>query len=228
MNSIGLKVRTTDAGGHGALPGKENAITKAMKVALAVRAEIQGWKLETPGELTDIVKAAKEKLESRSDGRGRSWVFDSTSVNIGVIQGGDKVNVVPRHCEVTIDIRVPNGITQKDLQAKVDQAIKNTGLNLAEVSTEWIETSEPSYSSGKSEIVNLLKANAATIVGEEPAPTICFGGTDGRFWLYRGIPQAVYGPAPYNMAAPDEYILEKEFEHVLKVHAATIIDYLCD
>jgi succinyl-diaminopimelate desuccinylase len=72
----------------------------------------------------------------------------------------------------------------------------------------------------------LLKANAKTIIGQEPAPTICFGGTDGRFWLYRGVPQAVYGPASYNMAAPDEYILEKEFEQVLKVHATTIIDYL--
>ena len=222
-----LKVKTTDPGGHGALPGEENAITKAMKVAQAVQ-ELQRWKLETPRELVDIIEIAKEKLENKADGKGRSWVLDSTSVNIGVIQGGDKVNVVPRHCEVTIDIRVPNGITQKDLQARVDQAIKKTGLNPAEISTEWVEASEPSHSSGRSEIVELLKANAKTITGQEPAPTICFGGTDGRFWLYRGIPQAVYGPASYNMAAPGEYILEKEFEQVLKAHATTIIDYLCD
>jgi succinyl-diaminopimelate desuccinylase len=222
-----LKVKTVDPGGHGALPGEENAITKAMKVALAIR-EIQGWKLETPGELAELVKTSKQKLEQKAEGRGRGWVLDSTSVNVGVIQGGDKVNVIPRHCEVIIDIRVPNGITLKDLQAKVDEAIRKTGLNQAEISTEWIETSEPSYSSGKSDLVNLLRANAKTIIGEEPTPIVVFCGSDGRFWLYRGIPQAVYGPTAYSMGGANEYILEKEFEQALKVHAATIIDYLCD
>ena len=222
-----LKVKTRDPGGHGALPGKENAITKAMKVAQAVQ-KLQGWKMETPKELIDTIEFAKEALEKQPFGKGRGSLLDSTTVNIGLIQGGDKVNVIPRYCEVEIDIRIPHGVSIKDIQSKVDDVIRQTGLNLDEISTESFITSEPSHSSPKADIVELVKANARNITGEEPRPIITFGGTDGRFWQYRGIPQAVYGPTPFNMGAPDEYILENEFEQVLKVHAATVIDYLCE
>lgn len=221
-----LQVIATDPGGHGAIPSEENAITKAMKVGQTLR-KLQGWKIETPKELADIIRVAKETLEKKLYGKGKGWVLDSTTVNIGVIQGGDKVNVIPRHCEMEVDIRIPHGLTMKDLQSKVDDAIKQTGLNLDEISTQWIVASEPSHSSPEADIVRLVKANARDITGEEPAPIITFGGTDCRFWQYRGIPQAVYGPTPFNMGAADEYILEKEFEQILKVHAATIVDYLC-
>ena len=222
-----LKVKASDPGGHGALPGEENAITKAMKVAQAVQ-KLQGWKIETPRELVDTIEFAKEALEKQPFGKGRGFLLDSTTVNIGLIQGGDKVNVIPRYCEVEIDLRVPNGVTMRDLELKVDDAIRQTGLDLDEISTEWVITSEPSHSSPKADIVELTKANARDITGKEPASSICFGGTDCRFWQYRGIPQAVYGPTHFNVGAPDEYILEKEFEQVLKVHAMTVIDYLCE
>lgn len=221
-----LRVKTRSPGGHGALPSEENAITKAMKVAQGLQ-KLRGWKKETPKELVDVIKLAKETLEKKPYGKGKGWVFDSTSVSIGVIQGGEKVNVIPRYCEVDVDIRVPHGITMNDVESKVDMAIQQTGVNPEEISVDWLIANEPSSSSPKAEIVQLVKQNTQKITGKEPGITITSGGTDGRFWQYRGIPQAVIGPTPYNIGAPDEYILEEEFEQVLRVHALTTIDYLC-
>jgi len=225
--SYWLKVKTSDPGGHGALPGEENAITKAMKIAQAIK-KLQGWKIKTPEDLIDIIEVARRNLEKKPYGKNRGWVFDSTTVNVGLIRGGDKVNVIPRHCEMEIDIRIPNGITMEDLQLKVDDAIKETGVNPNDISMEWFNTKKPSYSLPNSRIAQLVKANADSITGERSALTISFGGSDCRFWEYLGIPIVMYGPTAFNMGAPDEYILEKDFEQVLKVHAATIIDYLCE
>ncbi len=222
-----LKVKTSDPGGHGSLPGEENAITKAMKIALNIR-KLQGWKLETPKELRDMIQVAKRNLENKPYGKGKSWALDSTTVNVGLIQGGDKVNVIPRYCDVTIDMRIPNGATMKDLQLKIDEIIVKSDLNLDEISTEWLLANEPSHSSPKADIVQLVKANAKKTTGEEPWVSTWFAGTDCRFWMWQGIPTAIYGPTSYNMGAPDEFIIEKEFEQILKVHTATVIDYLCE
>jgi hypothetical protein len=41
-----------------------------------------------------------------------------------------------------------------------------------------------------------------------------------------GIPTAVYGPAPHNMGAPDEYITLRDLGVVGRVHTLTAFDFL--
>jgi succinyl-diaminopimelate desuccinylase len=52
------------------------------------------------------------------------------------------------------------------------------------------------------------------------------GGTDSRLWRMRGVPALIYGPAPHNMGAPDEYVQINELIHVVKTHTLTAWDYL--
>ena len=80
----------------------------------------------------------KKYLEKKPYGKGKSWALDSTTVNISLIKGGTRVNVTPRQCEVTIDIRVPIGVSTGDLHLKVDETLKQTGLKLDEISYKWI------------------------------------------------------------------------------------------
>ena len=65
------------------------------------------------------------------------------------------------------------------------------------------------------------------ITGREIEANVSYGSTDTRFWWCRGIPAAIYGTDLENIAVPDEQIRESEFGQVLKVHAATCVDYLC-
>ena len=65
------------------------------------------------------------------------------------------------------------------------------------------------------------------ITGCEIEANVSYGSTDTRFWWHRGIPAAIYGTDLENIAVPDEQIRESEFGQVLKVHAATCVDYLC-
>jgi acetylornithine deacetylase/succinyl-diaminopimelate desuccinylase-like protein len=52
------------------------------------------------------------------------------------------------------------------------------------------------------------------------------GASDARLYRLAGIPAAVYGPAPYNMGAPDEYVTVDDLTVVARVHALTALDFL--
>jgi hypothetical protein len=40
------------------------------------------------------------------------------------------------------------------------------------------------------------------------------------------VPTVVFGPTPYNMGGPDEYVLVDEIHSVAKVHALAAFDFL--
>jgi succinyl-diaminopimelate desuccinylase len=222
-----LEVKTRHAGGWAGLPAADDAISKAMIVAEAVK-KLHGWKATPPPEMAAAIERAKAKLEEQPSTRGTSWIVDSTTVNVGTIQGGVQPNTIAAHCSMRIDVRPPIGITTAQVEARVEEVVRETGLNMEEISLEWILAFEASYSSPEDEIVRLTVANAHAITGLEIEANASAGSTDTRLWWRRGIPAVVYGTNAPNVAAPDEWVSATEFRDVIKVHAATVVDYLCD
>mgnify|MGYP000468737743 CR=1 FL=1 len=54
---------------------------------------------------SDAIARAKSRAEGQERPRGKSWVVDSTTVNVGVIQGGGQSNTIPTHCHMEVDAR---------------------------------------------------------------------------------------------------------------------------
>ena len=221
-----LIVETRHGGGLAAVPVEDDAIARAMTVAAALMT-MKGWRLETPPEVAEAVARGKERSVRGGELAGKGWVSDSTTVNVGVIQGGVQSNTIPTACRMEVDFRTPIGVSTRDLQEKVEEVLAGTGLDRGEIGLEWTDCLEAAYSSPDEEIVRAVAANAGAVTGREIEVNTSYGSTDTRFWWQRGIPAAIYGTDLENIAVPDEYILEPEFGQVLKVHAATCVDYLC-
>jgi succinyl-diaminopimelate desuccinylase len=62
--------------------------------------------------------------------------------------------------------------------------------------------------------------------GEAAALNIGSPGTDGRVFRRIGIPVAVFGPQPFNLGAPDEYITVRDYLDTVRVHALSALDFL--
>ena len=45
------------------------------------------------------------------------------SVNIGTIEGGVKVNVIPRECSFEVDLRLPPGLSREDVLPRVKEIV---------------------------------------------------------------------------------------------------------
>jgi succinyl-diaminopimelate desuccinylase len=47
----------------------------------------------------------------------------AVTVNIGVIEGGDKVNMIANRCRVEVDLRCPVGLTLDDVLARFEEIV---------------------------------------------------------------------------------------------------------
>jgi succinyl-diaminopimelate desuccinylase len=216
---------------HGAWAGYagENAIMKMIKVLKPVEDlnKIKGVFNEEEEETINRTMEGFDQQYGHEGRPGMSQLLKETTVNIGVITGGSKVNIVPGTCEVEVDVRVPIGISWEHITEKLKKALKET-----EPSIKWEYLKDPSimfpatYTSPNEEICKAVNVNATQVTGVEPPLSFTPGATDCRFYRVRNVPSVVYGPKAYHMAAEDEYITVSDLLTVTKVHAGTIIDYL--
>jgi succinyl-diaminopimelate desuccinylase len=174
-----------------------------------------------PAEIENAVAAAAPVSEALS-GAGETRVLTSVTVNVGRLNAGSKINLVPDRAEAEVDIRLPVGIT-------VDRVLEEVAgrlVQVPQVSFEVIRRFEPNYTGPSAEIVQLVMANAAALLGQAPVATMRVGASDSRYYRERGIPSVVYGPTPINMGGPDEAVSLDDLFAVAEVHALTAFDFL--
>ena len=113
---------------------------------------------------------------------------DSTTVNVGVIQGGVQSNTIPTACRMEIDLRTPVGVSTQDLQEKVEEVLAGTGLDRGEIDVEWVVCLESAYSAPDKEIVQAVAANARRITGREIEANVSYGSHGYPLLVAPGYP----------------------------------------
>ncbi|MEI6202502.1 MAG: M20/M25/M40 family metallo-hydrolase [Enhydrobacter sp.] len=220
-----LRFRVKVRGGHSAYP---HTSPSATKIAASLIKDLETIEEMVPDE-PDTVRQTLQRGEvmeaaDRSLGQGGAAVMRRTSVNIGTIQGGVKINMLPAECVLDVDFRPPVGITRAQVMAKVAEIVKrHQGVTFEEL---LAGNPESTWSDPTHEMVGHLTRNAADALGYPPQPIVSLGGTDTRFWRRAGVPCFVYGCSPAGMGGIDEAVSIAEFHHVLRTHALAAFDYL--
>jgi succinyl-diaminopimelate desuccinylase len=216
---------------HGSYAGYagDNAIMKMLKVLPSIEGlrEVEGRFTEDTEEMIKkAMESVKRQLSHMGDPR-IAQVLKHVTVNIGVIRGGTKVNIVPGICEVEVDMRLPLGINQKEMEDKIKEILNKVDQNFT---LEYVfdpATMIPAYYTSQNEtLFKILQKNATHVTGDEPDVSFSSWASDCRFFGAKNIPSVVYGPMAYNMAAVDECITVDDLLTVTKVHAGTIIEFL--
>ena len=215
---------------HGSFAGYvgENAIMKMVRVLPLVES-LQG----TPAVFTEETRALTDEVmkdyrqQYGHESEAMANVLKEVTVNIGTIEGGSEDNIVPAYCKVTVDTRLPLGITPIEItemvKAKiheVDPSIKVSWKRQPQIVTE------STYSPISARITGLLAKNSKEVTGDEPLYSFTSGGTDCRFWRKIGIPAICYGPKVYAMGGVDENITVEDLVTTAKVQMGTILDFL--
>ena len=155
-------------------------------------------------------------------GASNSMLFPT--VNIGTIQGGTSINMVPSECTFTADVRIPIGVKTEAIREYIDNVVKD--FEGVFYSIRENHSHEAAYSDPKHEMVRLLQNNARALKGETPLALCSLGATDCKHFRSHGIPAYAYGPHPRGMAERDEKVSIEEFLHIIRVHTLTAWDYL--
>jgi acetylornithine deacetylase/succinyl-diaminopimelate desuccinylase-like protein len=198
----------------------DNAVERLLE-ALGSLTALRRLPVPTPAAIAAAIAEAREVSE-RQAGKGETEVLTSVTVNIGTVAGGAKVNLVPERATAELDVRLPVGVSTETCLAEMQRRI----AGIPGVEVEVLRRFEPNYTDPGHEIFRLLRDNAETLSGRRPVVTMRVGASDSRLYRLAGIPAAVYGPTPYNMGAPDEYITREDLTLVGRVHALTAFDFL--
>ena len=220
-----LRFRVKVRGGHSAYP---HTSPSATKIAASLIKDLETIEEMVPDEPETVRQTLQrgEVMEAadRSLGQGGAAVMRRVSVNIGTVQGGVKINMLPAECVLDVDFRPPVGITRAGVVAEVQKIVaRHQGVTVEEL---LAGNPESTWSDPTHEMVGHLTRNAADALGYPPQPIVSLGGTDTRFWRRAGVPCFVYGCSPAGMGGIDEAVSIAEFHHVLRTHALAAFDYL--
>ena len=216
-----LRFTVKTRGAHGAYTHLTPSATKISARMIVDLEDLTTLPAAVPIDIADALAGAVAAIDE-AQGPGAKDILQRVTLNIGVIHGGQKVNMVPGTCWFEADIRLPPGVGKDAVMARV-QAI---AACYPEATMEEINFSAPSVCDPNHAMVGILRANARALGRPEPAPIVSLGGTDARLWRQRGIPGLVHGPFPRGMAQADEHVEIEEYLHIVRMHVLSAFDYL--
>ncbi len=143
-------------------------------------------------------------------------ILGSPTTNIGVIQGGIKINVVPDSCEAQLDMRIVKGQNPESLLEEMNGRLDTAGL-ADRVKVEYIHGKPAVVTPPDSEIVTVARTAVERVTGRAPILGSATYGTDCSVLQPKvGILNVICGPGSIEQAhQPDEYIrLEELFQSI--------------
>ena len=217
--------RVKTPGAHGAYWHASKSATKIAAHVIVELEKLDDLQPETPEALARILAQPDTQAAIENGlGKGAMGVIQKLTVNVGVIHGGVKVNMMPGECVFEVCIRLPVGITRDDVRRDVRRILERyPEVTVTEAASN---RHDATWCDPEGEMLKLVQKNAEALNGIRPAATTTLGGTDCRFWRARGVPAYVFGPSPGGMGVPNEAVSIDEFFHVLKTHALSAYDYL--
>lgn len=178
--------------------------------------------LNVPEKYREIILDSKEQMDA-AYGEGATERILRPHTNVGVVEGGEKVNLVAEIARAEVDIRLPLGTTT----AEALDVVRELGAAYdSDITVEGDSRKDPTFSDYEHPIFQHLQRFAGRVRGTEPAFSCALAGTDCSFYREKGVPCAVYGPSPHNLGSQNEYIYVDEFMEVVKAQAMAAAAYV--
>jgi len=159
-------------------------------------------------------------------------LMGTDTINIGIIQGGDAINVVPSSCTITFDIRpTTKKEVVKSFMNKTIQRLKDEDPEFVVESIRLLNDRQTGGIGPDHEFVKIIQDVVKEQTGKRVEPTGDFGGYSSlgnAYWTSQnGIAGVMYGAGAFDRAhSVDEYIAVDELIEMCQVFMGLVIE-LC-
>lgn len=156
-----------------------------------------------------------------------------TTLNIGTIHGGVGPNVVPDLCRVSLDFRLPPGVTEAGLMEQVRVAAARAREKLPGMRVDIRPTGSRAAvaTSAQDPIVGLVLHVCEEKLGRavKPLPTPGFATDASALCSDPVIPFVIIGPGREELAhKPDEYVEIKDYLNAVELYTELALRFLGD
>jgi acetylornithine deacetylase/succinyl-diaminopimelate desuccinylase-like protein len=156
-----------------------NAYDRLRAAMDAVEALRTTLPVAAPAGVTAAIAAARAVSEALN-GAGEADVLGRVTVNIGRVDAGTSMNLIPAAARAAMDIRLPAGASAAAAEAALGAAL----AGIEGVTFRVLRRFEPSVTDPEAEIVRRVAAAARQVLGEAPVANMRVGGSDsaGSAW----------------------------------------------
>jgi succinyl-diaminopimelate desuccinylase len=218
-----LKITAHGKPAHGSTPALgKNAIETLTQFLPRLKA-LETDAVKTPKDAEALIRNGKKELRivaqrNRVSVNSLARTLTHYTVNLGVIAGGTKTNVVPEKCEAEVDIRVPAGGHPDGVKEFVRSMLTE------ELEYRVINRNMPSYTAADQPLIKAVQKGVRQVFGYRPEATYMAATTDAHhFREILGIPTAAFGPGYVELAhAYDEFVYVEDIEKAAKSYAYLI------
>ncbi|MFD1037436.1 M20 family metallopeptidase [Virgibacillus byunsanensis] len=221
--------------------GYSNQIVRAMAGVLQLKIQTEGipahagfkWKgLNAIEKMAKVIqgltKLQQELKEETSSIRGMKY----TTVNIGVIEGGTKINVVPGTSQIEVDFRIIPEHSLDEIYNRVLSTIEKLKNDDPEikVKVERITSFEtdPTVTKEDSPLITQIQNACKEVTGKSLPVVGMLGQSDARWFIQNGIPGINFGPGTNdnNLHGYDEFMDIDDLVQTTKILAVLIKNYV--
>lgn len=209
---------------HGSYAPRATNAIEEMTSVLSQLVALRDWQASLPPVVVEALRAGggTNGLEPAALTYANDDLLPLVTVNFGLIEGGQKINMVADSCRAEVDIRLPPGLGCRQVLDFLDKVF--TGREFAHY--DVIQMTEPTWSDPNDVLFRFMQANVEQVRGVQPRLEIGIAASDTRLFRLRGIPAAMIGPRVQNEGAPNESIPVEDVITCAKVFALTASDYL--
>ncbi|MCX6802815.1 MAG: ArgE/DapE family deacylase [Candidatus Diapherotrites archaeon] len=144
----------------------------------------------------------------------KSRHLKNATMNIGTINGGEAINIVPAYCEAKIDIRFVPGQDPCKIFGHIRKIAKKHGANVSAIDCQM-----PFEISGGIPLVKSIERSAKKITGKKPSLAGMAGTTVAKKFLEKGIPAIGFGPGKMVAHESNEYIEVRQLVEFAQIMA---------
>ena len=184
-----FKIRTK--GAHGAYTHASESATKLAQRLIGDLEAVTGIEPKISDNIARSLEAARDSVD-KAMGKGAADVVPKVTLNIGVIEGGLKVNMVPFACRFEADIRLPLGVTREQVMTVVHKILGG----YPQATVQEVNFNPPSYCAPDGKMVAIIQENVQNLRGFKPQPIISLGGDRRAAVALSRYPRICLRPVP--------------------------------
>jgi tripeptide aminopeptidase len=171
-----------------------------------------------PEEGRSAIYAAAKAISELRLGR----VDDETTANVGLIDGGTAVNIVPEYCKLVAEARSHDDRKLADLLQEMQDAITfAAGVAECEVETR-MQRDYRAYRFKRDDTAVRLASEALTRCGFEPSYGLSGGAADANVFNERGLQCVNLANGMAEIHTPDEHIAVADLDAMVEVTLALV------
>ncbi|MDS0473375.1 ArgE/DapE family deacylase [Natrinema sp. 1APR25-10V2] len=200
--SIWLTLEATGEAAHGSRPMLgENAIDRLYEAVTTLRERFGTRRLDVDPAIEPILEESIEFYEPAMGTETARELFETPTINLGVLEGGEAINSVPGSARAELDVRLTAGVPTPDVLSEIRECVADCdGITIADVS--WsVGTAEPV----EAPLVEALASTAEATTGERVYRRSATGGGDAKKLRNAGIPTVEFALGTDTVHAVDEY-----------------------